>query len=127
MAAKKDLPTKKNMKIVQKGFKQTQADKNFRGETNWTADSARAGNLARVSAEAARKKAAKKPTAMGQAAKSHQKDLAKISGTTAAIKAGKKLPEAGRNERIGGRNAKITSTAYDKAKAKTLKSFKKSN
>ena len=70
--------------------------------------------------------AAAKKTAMGQSAKSHQKDLAKISGTTAAIKAGKKLPEAGRNERIAGRNAKVTITAHDKAKAKTLKSFKKS-
>jgi len=59
MAANKDLPTKKNMKIVQKGFKQTEADKYRRGETNTTADTARAGNLARVASRAA----AKSPTA----------------------------------------------------------------
>jgi hypothetical protein len=70
------------------------------------------------------KKAAAKKDPMKASARSHQGDLAKISGMTAAVKAGKKLPKAGRNERIGGRNAKITSTAYDKAKAKTLKSFK---
>jgi hypothetical protein len=56
--------------------------------------------------------------------KSHQKDLAKIAGTVAAKKAGKKLP-ANKNERIAGRNANITANAYDKAKAKTMKSFKK--
>ena len=42
-------------KTVVKGFKQTKADKNFRGETNTTADTARAGNLARVASRAAAK------------------------------------------------------------------------
>lgn len=77
-------------------------------------------------ADKAAKAAAKKPSAMGQSAKTHQKDLAKISGTVAAVKAGKKLPEAGRNERIAGRNAKVTIAAYDKAAKKTTKSFGKS-
>lgn len=123
MAANKDLPTKKNMKVVQKGFKQTQADKNFRGETNWTADSARAGNIARVTAEAARKKAAKKPTAMGQAAKSHQKDLAQTAGSVAAKNKAVALKKA--KQKMGIMDQ--TGAAKSKAIARTLKSFKKSN
>lgn len=72
------------------------------------------------------KAASKKPSAMGQSAKAHQASLAKISGTTAAMKAGKSLPKAGRNEAVAGRNAKVTIAAYSKATKKTAASFKKS-
>lgn len=65
-------------------------------------------------------------SATNKSAASHQKDLAKISGTTAAIKAGKKLPKAGRNERVAGKNATVTLSAAKKAESKTLKSFGKS-
>jgi len=123
MAANKDLPTKKNMKVVQKGFKQTEKDKYRRGETNTTADTARAGNIARVSAEAARKKAAKKPTAMGQAAKSHQKGLAKVSGEVAAANKATAMRKAKNTFGIMDQ----TGAAKGKATARTLKSFKKSN
>ena len=81
---------------------------------------------AKASAAVIKKAAANTPTAMGQSAKSHQASLAKISGTTAAIKAGKPLPKAGRNEAVGARNAKVTIAAYDKATKKTAASFKKS-
>jgi hypothetical protein len=70
------------------------------------------------------KAAAKKVDPMKASAASHQKGLARIAGTTAAVKAGKNLPEAGRNERIGGRNAQITIAAFEKALKQTLKSFK---
>ena len=68
---------------------------------------------------AVKKPAVKKPTVkkadpMKASAASHQKGLAKIAGTTAAIKAGKNLPEAGRNERIGGRSPDTTRTAGGK-------------
>ena len=56
--------------------------------------------------------------------KLHQKDLAKISGTTAAKAKSKKLPKDKGNERIAGRNAGKVQTAYKKAVKKTLKSFK---
>ena len=75
----------------------------------------------------AMKKVVKKADPMKASAASHQKSLAKIAGTTAAIKAGKNLPkQEGRfiNERIAGRNARITSTAANKAEKRTLKSFK---
>jgi hypothetical protein len=74
-----------------------------------------------------KKAAAKKADPMKASAASHQKSLAKIAGTTAAIKAGKNLPkQEGRfiNERIAGRSARITSTAANKAEKRTLKSFK---
>ena len=112
------MPVKKKVSV--KGLKQTQADKKFRGETNMTADTARAGNIARVTAEAARKKAAKKPTAMSQSAKSHQKDLAKMSGMTAAKKKLVELKKA--KQRLGVLDA--TGAAKTKAEKRTLKSFK---
>lgn len=86
----------------------------------------RADNAAAKLKKAAGTKAVVKPSAMGQSAKAHQASLAKISGTTAAIKAGKPLPKAGRNEAVAGRNAKVTIAAYNKATKKTAASFKKS-
>ena len=103
-----------------KGFKQTEKDKKFRGETNTTADTARAGNIARVTAEAARKKAAKKPTAAKTSAASHQKDLAKMSGMTAAKKKAAELKKA--KQKLGVLDA--TGAAKTKAEKRTLKSFK---
>ena len=66
--------------------------------------------------------AAAKKTAMGQSAKSHQKDLAKISGMTAAKKKGVELKKA--KQKLGILDA--TGAAMTKAEKRTLKSFKKS-
>jgi hypothetical protein len=107
MAAKKTTAAKK---AAVKGFKQTKADMYRRGETNTTADTARRGNLARVADKAAAKN---KASLMKKSAASHQKDLASISGSTQAIKAGKTRPR-----RTGSVDI------YVKAKNKTLKSFK---
>ena len=91
-----------------------------RKETNTTADTARKGNIARVTAEAARKKATKKPTGAKTSAASHQKDLAKMSGMTAAQK---KLAEVRKaKQKLGVLDA--TGAAKTKAERRTLKSFK---
>jgi len=93
-----------------------------RKETNMTADSARTANLKRVSEEAARKKAAKKPTAMKASARSHQGDLARMSGATAATKKFKADKKAGKMYKETGTNPAFA--AGKKAEKRTLKSFK---
>ncbi len=107
-------------KTAVKGLKQTKADMKFRGETNTTADTARKGNIARVTAEAARKKAAKKPTPMSASAKSHQKDLAKVAGSVAAKNKATAMAKA--KQKMGVLDA--TGAAKTKAERRTLKSFK---
>lgn len=68
------------------------------------------------------KKAAVKPSAMGQSAKAHQKDLAKISGTVAMEKKMNELRKSG--QRLGFLDA--TGAAASRATKKTAASFKKS-
>lgn len=68
------------------------------------------------------KKAAAKPSAMGQSAKSHQASLAKISGTVAAKNKMKEIKKSG--QRLGVLDA--TGSAMSRATKKTAASFKKS-
>lgn len=82
MAAKKVTAKK----VTAKGFKQTEKDKYFRGETNTTADTARKGNIARVTDKAAAKN---KASLMKTSARSHQKDLANIAGEVQGKNKGK--------------------------------------
>jgi hypothetical protein len=108
-AAKKTTATKK---VTIKGLKQTNADKNFRGETNTTADTARKGNIARVADRAAAKN---KASLMKTSARSHQKDLADLSGLLQGRNKGK--------GKIGLPGSPSYNTAV-KAIARTKKSFK---
>jgi len=128
------LQTNRQGDISNWGLGATIADQKGRNEafnslTSSAKTAGRAKNVAsKLKKAAAAKAAAKKASSpMKSSAASHQKSLAKIAGTTAAIKAGKNLPkQEGRfiNERIAGRNARITSTAANKAEKRTLKSFK---
>lgn len=97
MAIKKNekLPTAKTVKAVKKG-------------------------LANLIA----KKDAKKPSAMGQSAKAHQKDLAKISGTVAGSKKVSEMKKKGIKE--SENKLSPSYSASKKAEKNTLKSFKKS-
>ena len=81
-------------KTAVKGFKQTEKDKYFRGETNQTADTARAGNLARVASRAAAKPKAKRPTGelpkrMSGFARVIAQDYPELGKSGAAARAGK--------------------------------------
>jgi hypothetical protein len=99
-------------------MKQTKGIK--RSETNMTADTSRKANIARVTEEAARKKAAKKPTAMKTSAKSSQAGFAKISGQVAAKNKATALRKA--KQKLGVLDA--TGAAMTKAEKRTMKSFK---
>jgi hypothetical protein len=68
------------------------------------------------------KKAAKKADPMKTSAKSHQKDLAKMSGETAAMKKFKADKKAG--IRSAENKPSRAYTAGKKAEKRTLKSFK---
>lgn len=68
--------------------------------------------------------AAKKPSAMGQSAKSHQKDLAKISGATAGTKKFAADKAKGLKEKENKPSPSFA--AQKKAEKNTLKSFGKS-
>ena len=99
-------------------MKQTKGIK--RSETNQTADTSRKANIARVTAEATRKKAAKKPTAMKVSAASSQAGYAKISGQVAAKNKATAMQKA--KQKLGVLDA--TGAAMTKAQKRTLKSFK---
>ena len=71
-----------------------------------------------------KKPATKKPSAMGQSAKSHQKDLAKISGTTAGVK--KFAADKAKGLKAKENKPSPSFVAAKKAEKKTLKSFGKS-
>jgi hypothetical protein len=71
---------------------------------------------------AAKKAAAKKADPMKASAKSHQKDLAKMSGATAGNKKFKADKKAGKMYKETGTNPAFA--AGKKAEKRTLKSFK---
>lgn len=75
-------------------------------------------------ANAAAKTASKKPSAMGQSAKSQQKDFAKISGTIAGAK--KFAADKANGLKDKENKPSPSFTAAKKAEKKTLKSFGKS-
>jgi hypothetical protein len=106
-------------KAAVKGLKQTKADMKFRGETNQTADTARRGNLARVADKAAAKN---KASLMKNSARSHQGDLARMSGDTASTNRFKADKAAGKKYKETP--ASPSYKAYVKAERRTLKSFK---
>ena len=72
---------------------------------------------------AAKKVAAKKADPMKASAASHQKDLAKMSGDTAAMKKAAAMRKAGKMI-SGDKSPSPLYTASKKAEKRTLKSFK---
>ena len=80
------------------------------------------GSLSDKAVKAAAKKAAKKVDPMKASARSHQKDLAKMSGDTAATKKFQKVTKSGKI--VTDKALRTASKAGNMAEKRTLKSFK---
>jgi hypothetical protein len=101
-------------KTVVKGLKETKGLRQSENKT--TADDARKANARAL----AKKVAAKKANPMKNSARSHQGDLAKVSGSTAAANKAAAMRKAKNTFGIMDQ----TGAAKTKAERRTLKSFK---